>query len=109
VPAILCLPIFGVCAIAHYLRVRQVSRASNARFDERFAERTRVARDIHDTLLQTIQGSKMVADHALKDTADHARAIHALEQLSAWLAQATEEGRAALTSLQSSTGDKSDR
>ena len=39
--------------------------ALNARFDERLAERTRVARDLHDTLLQTVQGSKMVADRAL--------------------------------------------
>ena len=28
----------------------------SARFDERLAERTRVAREIHDTLLQTVQG-----------------------------------------------------
>jgi signal transduction histidine kinase len=35
-------------------------------FDERLAERTRLARELHDTLLQTIQGSKMVADDALE-------------------------------------------
>ncbi len=38
----------------------------------------------------------MVADHALKNSADHARMVRAMEQLSTWLAQATEEGRAAL-------------
>ena len=36
------------------LRLRQVARALNARFDERLAERTRMARDLHDTLLQTV-------------------------------------------------------
>jgi signal transduction histidine kinase len=47
------------------LRMRQVARALGARFDERLAERTRIARDLHDTLLQTIQGSKLVVDDAL--------------------------------------------
>jgi signal transduction histidine kinase len=34
--------------------------------------------------------------------------VRALEQLSTWLAQATEEGRAALLSLRASTGEKND-
>ena len=38
---------------AYRLRLRQVAAVLNARFDERLAERTRVARDLHDTLLQT--------------------------------------------------------
>jgi signal transduction histidine kinase len=80
----------------------------SARFDERLAERTRVARELHDTLLQTVQGSKMVADHALKNSTDHTRMTRAMEQLATWLAQATEEGRAALQSLRSSTTEKND-
>jgi len=90
------------------LRVRQMSRVMSARFDERLAERTRVARELHDTLLQTVQGSKLVADHALKDRADHARLVRALEQLSTWLAQGVEEGRAALNSLRTSTTETND-
>src|SRR6185503_5656275 len=57
--------------IIYRLRVAQISRMLSARFDERLAERTRVARELHDTLLQTVQGSKMVADHALKNSTDH--------------------------------------
>jgi signal transduction histidine kinase len=75
----------------------------NARFDERMAERTRLARELHDTLLQTIQGSKMVADDALEDSADSSHMRRALERLSLWLEQATNEGRAALNSLRAST------
>lgn len=90
------------------LRVRQLSQRMSARFDERLAERTRVAREIHDTFLQTVQGSKMVADHALKEPADHDRMLRAMNQLSAWLGQATEEGRAALHSLRASTTEKND-
>src|SRR5262249_40936143 len=44
---------------AYHLRMRQVARALNLRFDERLTERTRMARDLHDTLLQTVQGTKM--------------------------------------------------
>jgi signal transduction histidine kinase/ligand-binding sensor domain-containing protein len=89
-------------AAAYRLRVRQVARDLSARFDERLAERTRVARELHDTFLQTVQGSKLVADHALKASDDHTRMVRAMEQLSEWLGQATKEGRAALNSLRAS-------
>jgi len=88
------------------LRVRQVAKDLSARFDERLAERTRVARELHDTFLQTVQGSKLVADHALKASEDNVRMVHAMEQLSEWLGQATKEGRAALNSLRASTTEK---
>jgi ligand-binding sensor domain-containing protein/two-component sensor histidine kinase len=94
--------------LIYRLRLGQISRQMSARFDERLAERTRVAREIHDTFLQTVQGSKMVADHALKNSADHTRMLRAMEQLATWLAQATEEGRAALLSLRASTTEKND-
>jgi signal transduction histidine kinase len=80
----------------------------SARFDERLAERTRLARELHDTFLQTIQGSKMVADDALDGPAEPLRLRHAIQQISVWLAQATEEGRAALNSLRTSTIEKND-
>jgi signal transduction histidine kinase/ligand-binding sensor domain-containing protein len=90
------------------LRVRQLARTLKARFDERLAERTRVARDLHDTLLQTVQGSKLVADHALKNPGDHGHLLRAVEQLAGWLAQANEEGRAALDSLRTTTSEVND-
>lgn len=90
-------------AAAYRLWARQVSRQLSARFDERLAERTRVAREVHDTFLQTVQGSKLVADHALKHPDDHARLVRAMAQLADWLGRATEEGRAALNSLRTTT------
>jgi signal transduction histidine kinase/ligand-binding sensor domain-containing protein len=92
----------------YQMRVRQVARAISVRFDERLQERTRIAQDFHDTYLQTIQGSKLVADSALKQSPDPARMRGALEQLSVWLGRATEEGRAALKSLRSSATEKND-
>jgi signal transduction histidine kinase/ligand-binding sensor domain-containing protein len=90
------------------LRVRQVARAISARFDERLAERTRMARDLHDPFIQTIQGSKLVADDALDPSSDPARIRRAMQQLSVWLEQAMQEGRAALNSLRTSTTQTND-
>jgi signal transduction histidine kinase len=88
------------------LRVRYIARAIGARFDERLAERTRMARELHDTFLQTVQGSKMVADDALDEGSNEARMRHALERLSLWLGQAVTEGRAALHALRISTTER---
>jgi signal transduction histidine kinase len=92
-----------VVVIVHVIRVRQITRAMSARFDEGLAERTRVARELHDTLLQTVHGSKLVADRALRDTADRNRLVHALQQVSVWLGEAAAEGQVALHSLRTST------
>jgi signal transduction histidine kinase len=77
-------------------------------FDERLAERTRMARDLHDTLLQTIQGSKLVADDALDSSTDPIRMRRAMEQLSVCLATAMQEGRSALNSLRTTTTQTND-
>ncbi len=77
-------------------------------FDERLAERTRMARELHDTFLQTIQGSKLVADDALELSTDPIRMRRAMEQLSVWLGRATQEGRAALNSLRTATTQTND-
>ena len=104
-----CL-ILGILALwaLYELRVHQIKAAAATRFNERLAERTRVARDIHDTLLQTIQGSKMVADDALEHAADPGRLRTAIEQLANWLARATREGRAALNSLRATSAEGPD-
>jgi signal transduction histidine kinase/ligand-binding sensor domain-containing protein len=90
------------------LRVRRIAGTIKSRFDERLAERTRIARDLHDTFLQTIQGSKLVADDALSASTDLSHMRQAMEKLSAWLGRATEEGRAALNSLRTSTTEVND-
>jgi signal transduction histidine kinase/ligand-binding sensor domain-containing protein len=93
-------------AAIYHVRVRYIAKAINSRFDERLDERTRMARELHDTFLQTVQGSKMVADDALDPASDETRMRHALEKLSVWLGQAVTEGRAALHSLRVSTMER---
>jgi len=106
---ILCLVAAALLLWMLYrLRVKQMARAMNARFDERLAERTRLARELHDTFLQTIQASKLIADDALEQPSDSVRMHQAVDRLSVWLGQATEEGRAVLNSLRASTTQGND-
>ena len=88
-----------LCYALYLLRLRQYEAAMRMRFNERLEERTRIARELHDTLLQTIQGSKIVADHARISMSDPGKTQKLLNQLSDWLARATQEGRTALESL----------
>src|SRR5262249_30790414 len=94
--------------LAYRLRMRQMARALNARFDERLEERTQLARDLHDTLLQTLQGSKIVADTALDRPSDAPALARALQQVSAWMGKATEEGRETVLKLRKSTVERND-
>jgi signal transduction histidine kinase/ligand-binding sensor domain-containing protein len=92
----------GALVLLYRLRVRRVRAELAARFDERLAERTRLARELHDTLVQTVQGSRLVARHAAAHTDDPAGTRRDLERLSAWLDRAVQEARAALNALRPS-------
>lgn len=98
----------GLLSLLYLLRVRRLTLRERSRFEERLAERTRLARELHDTLLQTIQGSKLVADHALDAPSDNARLRRAMEQLSTWLGQAINEGREALRALRGTVAGQDD-
>src|SRR5439155_2021165 len=41
---------------AHYFRIHQIAQQFNMRLEERVGERTRIARNLHDTLLQSLHG-----------------------------------------------------
>lgn len=54
--------------LVYRLRMRQLTQQLNVRFEERLAERTRIAQDLHDTLLQGFLSASMqlhVADDQL--------------------------------------------
>jgi signal transduction histidine kinase/ligand-binding sensor domain-containing protein len=46
----------AIILVLYRLRVRELRQAYNVRLEERWAERTRIARELHDTLLQNFQG-----------------------------------------------------
>jgi hypothetical protein len=89
----------SLCYTVYLIRLRQYAATMKLRFSERLDERTRIARDLHDTLLQTIQGSKIVSDHAMASVSDIGKTENLLSQLSNWLGRASIEGRTALESL----------
>jgi signal transduction histidine kinase len=98
----------GALALFYRMRVRRLTVELAARFDERLAERTRLARELHDTLVQTVQGSRMVARHAVDNLDDPAATRRDLERLSGWLDQAVQEARAALNALRTSDVEAED-
>jgi signal transduction histidine kinase len=67
-----------------------------------------MARELHDTFIQTVQGTKLIADHARRKSSDTVQMHRVLDELSAWLDRAIEEGRVALNSLRTSTTEKND-
>jgi signal transduction histidine kinase/ligand-binding sensor domain-containing protein len=106
---IVCLILTFLAAYIFYRsRVEKRVATLQLRFDERMKERTRLAHDLHDTLMQTIQMSRLIAEHAQDNLTNTQEAEKSLNRLTAWLERATEEGRAAVTSLSFSKGSHSD-
>ena len=96
--------IFLLVWCAHLYRVRQLAKQFNLRLEERVNERTRIARELHDTLLQSFQGLLLrfqVASNLLPTRPSEAkeRLDSAIDQA----AQAITEGRDAVQGLRSST------
>jgi signal transduction histidine kinase len=94
--------------IAAFLGWSIARRMIELRLDERVSERMRITHELHDTLLQSIQASKMIAIGALEETGDPTQQRRSLETLSAWLDRAVQEGRAALNSLHASATERND-
>jgi signal transduction histidine kinase/ligand-binding sensor domain-containing protein len=100
--AALIMILLSSLAIVYKLRLRHMRSQMAERLHERVEERARLARELHDTLLQTIQGCKIVADAALGNLGDSDLVRSALERISTWLTRATLEGRTAVGTLRAS-------
>jgi signal transduction histidine kinase len=84
-------------------RMRKLTEAQlSLRFEERLAERTRIARELHDTLLQSFQGL-MLHFQAVNDLLPAGQAKEALEKALDRADRAIVEGRDAIQDLRSST------
>src|SRR4030095_14405594 len=95
--------------LGHELRVRQLARQFNMRLEERVVERTRIARDLHDTLLQSFHGLLLrfqTVSYLLPE-----RPADAKEKLDGAIGQAAKaitEGRDAVQGLRTSTIERND-
>jgi signal transduction histidine kinase/ligand-binding sensor domain-containing protein len=89
------------------LRLRQIAQGFNARMEERVGERTRIARELHDTLLQSFQGLMLhlqVVEELLPDGPAREKLEQSLERAD----QAIAEGREAVHDLRSSATTTND-
>ena len=86
--------------MAYQFRLGQVQRAFNMRLEERIGERARIARELHDTLLQSFQGL-MISFQAVRNLlpARTEEAIRTLERAIREGDQAVAEGRDAIQNL----------
>jgi signal transduction histidine kinase len=64
---LLALSGFGLIWLLHTLRLRQATAQTQARLGERLEERGRIARELHDTLIQSVDGLMLRLQTALDE------------------------------------------
>ena len=89
------------------LRLLRTTRQLNVRFEERLAERTRIAQDLHDTLLQGFLSASMQLHVADDHIATDSPAKPILSRVLQLMEQVIDEGRNAVRGLRS-PGTESD-
>ena len=105
-----------MCAIAGFLvmvgfyrlRLHNATKTMNLRFEERLAERMRVAQELHDTLLQGVISASMQLDVAMDHLPPDSPVRPALRHIMQIMGQVVEEGRTTLRGLRSSTEEAHD-
>jgi signal transduction histidine kinase/ligand-binding sensor domain-containing protein len=99
---VLCLLTLAVLLWLFYrLRVRAIAEGIRARMAERMDERERIARELHDTLLQSVQALTLRFQLALDDLPPEEPARHGLEQAIDRADQVIAEGRDRVRDLRS--------
>jgi signal transduction histidine kinase len=83
----------------YYLRLHQLTKQMNLRFEERLAERMRVAQELHDTLLQGVISASMQLSVAVDYLPADAPARPALDHILDLLGRVMKEGRNTLLGL----------
>ena len=94
--------------LAYRLRLRQVSNRIRASFQERMDERTRIARELHDTLLQSFQASLIQMQTARNIFSRRPEAvIQTLDNAIGGAEQAIDEGRRTIQDLRTTVAPQS--
>jgi len=83
----------------YQLRLRQAAARLSARLEERLAERERIARDLHDTLLQGFQGLILRFHDAMMEIPEREPARHLMETALDRADEVMAEGRDRVVSL----------
>jgi signal transduction histidine kinase len=94
--------------IAYRWHVRQMQEKLTMRFEARLAERTRIAQDLHDTLLQGLMSASMQLHVANDYLAEDSQAKPLVKRVMELMTQVIEEGRDAVRGLRSTSGNADD-
>jgi signal transduction histidine kinase len=95
-----CLAACCLTVLAIYrLRIHQVTERLNVGFQERLAERTRIAQELHDTLLQSVLSASLQLDVAEDQLPEGSPAKPLLKRVLQLMSTVTEEGRNTLLGL----------
>ncbi|HWC16547.1 MAG TPA: two-component regulator propeller domain-containing protein, partial [Terriglobales bacterium] len=98
-----CVACAGIIVLLVYrLRMHQLTRLLNVRFEERLAERTRIAQELHDTFLQGVVSVSMQLHVAVEQLPDNSPVRASLNRVLQLTGQVVEEGRNTLRGLRSS-------
>lgn len=89
----------GLVLAVYQLRLRQLTRRMNLRFEERLAERTRIAQELHDTLLQGYLSAALQLHIAVDTLPEDTPNRPLFERILQMVGQVTEEGRNAIRGL----------
>ena len=99
----------ALCSWLFYAwRLGQATRRLNMAFEARLAERTRIARELHDTLLQGFVSASMQLHVAVEQVPEASPARSLIARVQGLMAQVIEEGRntvGELRSVERDTGD----
>ena len=90
------------------LRMHRLTGRLNARFEERLAERTRIAQQLHDSLLQGFVSVSMQLNVAVDNLPDESPPKRQLNRILELMNQVMDEGRNTLRGLRSSSVNSSD-
>ncbi len=93
----------GAVLTFYRLRMQQLTRQLSMRFEERLAERTRIAQELHDTLLQGFLSASMQVHVATDSLPTDSPAKPILTRALQLMRQVVEEGRNAVRGLRSSS------
>jgi signal transduction histidine kinase len=99
--------ILGIVAL-YRLRLHHLTRQLNVRFEERLAERVRIAQELHDTLLQGFLSASMQLHVAADALPADSAAKTSLNRVLQLMGRVIEEGRNAVRGLRSSQADSLD-
>jgi signal transduction histidine kinase len=101
--------VLGLGWAGYRWRLRHVSWQLARAFEERLAERTRVAQDLHDTLLQGCLAASMQLHLAVDRSDEEGATRPALQRVLQLLTRVVDDGRAAVRGLRADVADDLER